>query len=128
MKRSEIFDILIAKVCEVCEVNEKCLIEGSRLQTVVDARILAVQYLHRIGFSHDDIALIVLRKLAHDVNLCPPLSEVKKKAKSIDKMYEAYPDKLKQSFVFGILSKDIRDYCREFYKEMYVEGMKKISY
>ena len=81
MKKSEIFDILVNKVCDVCEVRIDTLIKGSKLQSVVDARVLSVQYLRRIGLTNDDIALIVMRKIKGDMTWCPPIQEVKAKAK-----------------------------------------------
>lgn len=71
MKKSEIFDRLLDKVCEVCEVRLGNIINGSKLQAVVDARMLAVQYLRRIGLTNDDIALIVMRKAKGDMTWCP---------------------------------------------------------
>ena len=32
MKKSEIFDVLVKKVCEVCEVRYDMVIKGSKLQ------------------------------------------------------------------------------------------------
>ena len=83
------FDIILNKVCEVCEVAESSVIGGSRMQSVVDARVLCVQYLRRIGLSNDDISLIVLRNTSGD----PTQDEIKKKSKSIDKMFKSYSDR-----------------------------------
>lgn len=80
MKKSEMYNLVVDKVCEICEVRRDTVINGRKMQAVVDARILIVQYLKRIGLSSDDIALMVLRELAGDPSLCPPLSELKKKA------------------------------------------------
>lgn len=118
------FDIVTDKVCEVCEVRRSHIMNGSRLQAVVDARILIVQYLHRIGLSHDDIALLVLRELMQNPTYCPPLCDIKAKAKGVDKMYMAYEQRMKESFAFGLMSVEVRDYCRERYKEYYTAGMK----
>ncbi len=61
MKKSEIFNILLDKVAEICEVKRDSIINGIKLQAVVDARMLLVQYLRRIGLSSDDIALVVMK-------------------------------------------------------------------
>lgn len=52
MKKSEMFDILMNKVCETCEVHSDLLINGSKLQAIVDARLLLVHYV--IGNNEAD--------------------------------------------------------------------------
>lgn len=126
MKKSEIFDTLLDKVCEVCEVRKDCVINGSKLQAVVDARILAVQYLRRIGLSSDDIALVVMREAAADMLLCPPLGELKKKAKSIDKLFNTYSSRCLSSYAFCLMSKEISEFCRSKYEEHYLSWMKSL--
>ena len=44
MKKSELFDRIIDKVCEVCEVRRSTMMSQSKIQAIVDARILGVQY------------------------------------------------------------------------------------
>lgn len=126
MKKSEIFNTLIDKVCEVCEVRRDFVVEGRKLQAVVDARILAVQYLRRIGLSSDDIALIVLRESARDLSLCPPLGELKKKAKHIDKLFNAYSARCLNSYAFCLMSREICEFCRDRYEEHYLSWMKQL--
>ena len=124
MKKSEIFDRIIAKVAEVCEVREEMIINDRKLQAVVDARILTVQYLRRIGLSSDDIALIVLRRRVGDPSACPPLEEIKRKAKAIDKIFNSYSMRCLESYAFGLMSVEIRDFCRQEYRQLYLSGMK----
>ena len=76
MKKSELFDRIIDKVCEVCEVRRATMMSQSKIQAIVDARILGVQYLRRTGMSFEEIALYVMRESAGDSELCPPMSEV----------------------------------------------------
>lgn len=123
MKRSEIFDTVIGKVAEVCEVNVDDIISGSKIQSVVDARVITVQYLRRAGLSNDDIAEIVLKKLG----ITPTVDAVKRKAKGVDKMFCSYSNRCLQSFAFCLMSKDIKAFCRETYKDMYIHGMKELS-
>lgn len=120
------FDILMNKVCETCEVHSDLLINGSKLQAIVDARLLLVQYLRRVGLSSDDIALIVLRKRADDIGLMPPLSDIKMKAKNIDRLFSMYSDRCMQSYAFCLMSTEIRDFCVETYKGVYMVGMKEL--
>lgn len=126
MKKSEIFDILVKKVCEVCEVRYEMVITGSKLQSVVDARVLSVQYLRRIGLTNDDIALIVMRKLKGDMTWCPPLHDVKAKAKGVQKMFDSYSQRCLESYAFCIMSSEIKDFCREQYSDMYLSWMKQL--
>ena len=126
MKKSEIFDILINKVCDVCEVRVDTLIHGSKLQSVVDARVLSVQYLRRIGLTNDDIALIVMRKIKGDMSWCPPIQEVKAKAKGVQRMFDSYSQRCLDSYAFCIMSSEIKDFCREQYQDMYLSWMKQL--
>lgn len=126
MKKSEIFDLVLGKVCEVAEVRTDSVLSPCRLQAVVDARVLAVQYLRRIGLTNDDIALIVLRKRAGDMTLCPPMDEIKAKAKGIDKMFSSYSERCLQSYAFCLMSVEIKRFCRETYGELYLQGMKEL--
>lgn len=115
MKKSELFDGILAKVCEVCEVDANAVLKGSKAQYVVDARCLAIQYMRRAGLSNDEIALIVLRK-NHETE--PDNNTVKKKAKAIDSLFKSYTERCLQSKVFCILSKDINEWCIATYKEL----------
>lgn len=56
MKKSELYNIILNEVCEVCEVRRTTVVSSSKMQAVVDARILAVQYLRRAGMSFEEIA------------------------------------------------------------------------
>lgn len=114
------------KVCEISEVRRDCLVNGTKLQAVVDARMLVVQYLRRIGLSNDDIALLVLRELSGDHDLCPALSDLKRKAKAIDKIFKNYSDRCLQSYAFCLMSRDIKDFCRTTYQEYYLSWMKEL--
>lgn len=124
MRKSEIYDTLLQKVSEVCEVNKSMIINGSRLKSVVDARVLAVQYLVRIGLSYDDIALITLRRIAGNPGYFPSLSEIKKKARSVQTMFCAYSSHCMQSYAFCLMSKEIKEFCISEYKTLYLAGMK----
>lgn len=117
------FDAIIAKVSEVCEVDADDIIEGCKLQSVVDARVLAVQYMRRAGLSSDDIAFIVLRKLGKE-NIT--VDDIKSKAKGVDKMFSSYSDRCLQSYAFCLMSTDVKLYCHEAYKEFCKPGMKEL--
>ncbi len=122
MKKSEICDLLLAKVSEVCEVHKESIIQGVKLQSVVDARVLAVQYLRRIGLSADDIAHHLLMR--QNIGQEPTLAEIKKKSKSIEKMFDSYSRRCLESYAFCLMSKDIKDWCKEKYKDYYLSWMK----
>lgn len=126
MKKSEMFDLLAEKVCEVCQVKLDNILNGCKLQSVVDARMLLVQYARRAGLSSDDIALIVLRKLQKDDTYCPSLEVIKNKAKGIDRMFNLYATRCLQSCMFGLMSVEIRNYFRDTYVDFYQIGMKEL--
>ena len=126
MRPSEIFNTLLDKVSEVCEIKRESILNGSRIQAVVDARVLLVQYLRRIGLNDDDIALQFMRAKAGDNKLCPPIDEVKKKAKSIAKTFSLYSERCLQSYAFCLESIEIKAFCRDTYKGLYGYGMKEL--
>ena len=122
MKKSEICDLVLAKVSEVCEVNKESIIQGVKLQSVVDARVLAVQYLRRIGLSADDIAhhLLMRQNLGQE----PTLAEIKKKRKGIEKAFDMYSRRCLDSYAFCLMSQEIKEYCKEKYENFYLSWMK----
>lgn len=115
MKKSELFDAILAKVCEVCEVDPDAVISGNKAQYIVDARCLAVQYCRRAGLSNDEIALIILRKT---MGTEPDAAAIKKKAKAMDNLFKSYTERCLQSKVFCLLSKHINEWCVETYREL----------
>lgn len=119
MKKSELFDTLMNKVCEVCEVCSADIINGRRTQDVVDARMLLVQYLRKGGLSNDDIAAIFIRKVTG--NRLPPLDAVKRKAKNIDRLYNEYYYRKNESRIFSMMSDEINEFCREFYNQSTIQ-------
>lgn len=127
MKKSEMFDLLADKVSEVCQVRLDTIINGCKIQSVVDARMLLVQYLRRAGLSSDDIALIILRKIQGDDTYCPPLDVLKNKAKGIDRIFSQYSSRCLQSYMFGLMSIEIRNYFHDTYNDFYQVGMKELQ-
>lgn len=123
MKKSEIFNLLMDKICDVCEVRKESIIGGAKYQTVVDAKVLLVQYLRRLGLTNDEIALIMLRMKEDDMNYFPSVEEVKRKAKGIDNLFKIYSERCIQSRAFGLMSIEIRDFCAQTFDDMYYIGM-----
>lgn len=112
MKKSEIFDVVLAMVCEECEVSATDVVDGVKDQTVVDARLLLVQYTRRIGLSNNEIARIVLARRGADITA----EEVRKKAKGIDKMFKNYSDRCLQCKAFVLMSREINKLCGEVFR------------
>lgn len=113
MKKSELFLIILDKVAEVCEVRKEDILSGTKVQAVVDARILAIQYMRRMGLSSDDIAVVMLRMNSQEPGCAPTIKEIKAKAKSIDKTFNLYSSRCLDSKAFQMMSIEIRDFCRE---------------
>ena len=105
--KSEIYNTIMDKVCEICEIRRSSVTGGSRIQAVVDARILCVQYLRRAGMSFEEIALYMARDNSGDSLLCPPISELRKKSKGYRKMFCNYTLRCLDSKIFRILSTNI---------------------
>lgn len=111
MKKSELFDTLVDKVSEVCEVCPSAIVSGCRAQSVVDARMLLVYYLRYVGLSNDDVALIFLIRSEHDR---PSNERIKGKAKGIDRLYNCYRYRCKESFIFASMSSELGTYVRHY--------------
>lgn len=109
-------------VCEICEVRRELVVGDRKLQAVFDARLLAVQYLRRLGMSNDDIALLVLREQAGDPKYMPLITDIRKKARSIARMFNSYSERCLQSHVFCLASREVQDYCRAHYKDIGYAG------
>lgn len=112
MKKSEIFDVVLAMVCEECEVSATDVVEGVKDQTVVDARLLLVQYTRRIGLSNNEIARIVLQRRGEEINQ----EAVRRKAKCVDKMFKNYSDRCLQCRAFVLMSREINRLCTEVFR------------
>ena len=118
MKKSEIFNIIIDKVCEVCEVRRESMMSSSKVQAIVDARILGVQYLRRTGMSFEEIALYVMRESSGNMELCPPMEEVRRKAKGMRRLFGSYTFRCYESKMFQMLSKTILSDLKDLYEDV----------
>lgn len=114
MKKSEIFDTIQRKVVEICEVNFQEFTSGVKGHDVVDARILCVQFLWRVGFSNEEIALFVLSSNRGMTGLTTSSPEVKSKAKHINKLLNSYNQRCKDAFTFRRLASKLNEFVVEF--------------
>lgn len=122
MKPSEMFELILSKVAEVCEVDRKDILEVRKNQSVVQARMMVVHYLRSIGLSNEEIAKYVLEATGAKVDT----QSIRRKAKGVYKMYRAFPDRRVQTYDFGLKSEEIRQFCRETYSTLYREGMRSL--
>lgn len=97
MKKSEYFNIIVDAVCDECEVQRDSVIKGTRLQSVVDARILCIQAMRRVGMTNEDIALCVHRERTGDKTACLDLHELKSRARGMQKSFVAYTERCSQN-------------------------------
>lgn len=93
MKKSEYFNIILDAVCEECEISRATVIKGTRLQSVVDARILAIQAMRRVGMTNEDIALCVHRERIGDKDAILEVPELKSRARGLQKSFVAYTER-----------------------------------
>lgn len=130
MKNSEIFDTILEEVCQEFEVSVDTALNDFKLSAAVDARSMAVHYMKSTGLSNDDIALVVLRKQAHDMSLVPTQEQIKNKAKSVSKMGQRYYTRKKQanSHAYELHEKEIRTFCYKKYGELWEPWMKELKY
>lgn len=123
MTNLEIFNLVIDKACEITNVRRDVLISGKKQHHVVETRVLASEYLWRIGFSSDEIAFFVLTERN---GVYPDIDRVKSTAKGIDKGICTYDDRRKDSYKFGLSAAQLSEFCRQKYGEMYIHGMKEL--
>lgn len=116
MKKSELYNIILDEVCEVCEVRRTTVVSSSKMQAVVDARILAVQYLRRAGMSFEEIALYVMREASGDAAYCPAVKDLRSKAKGIRKLFGSYTFRCYDSMMFQMLSRTIQADLKSIYE------------
>lgn len=107
------FNTILAQVCELCEVDEETLMSGCKQQSYVDARMLCVQYVRRLGMTSDEIATIVIRKLKGDMTYKPTPEEIRSKSRGIEKMFNTYPTRCLQSRAFVLMSTAMKKFCDE---------------
>lgn len=124
MNKFEIFDTLVDEVCKECFVKKEDILFDAKDKDTVEARILVVQYLRRIGFSNREIAAIVLKKQSGDDMYTPDKEEIRKKTKSVDKMVKAYSDKCFNNASFCFMSEDIAKFCSRTFDTMYLSWMR----
>ena len=108
MKKSDIFDMVLDKVVEVCEVRRESILKRLKVNSVVDARILLVYILRRLGLTNDDIALLIIRATLDHV---PEYEEIKGKAKNVNKLFMMYSDRY-QSFAFKQMARELCEYAK----------------
>lgn len=111
MVKSDIFWDIAAKVAEICQVNIADMVNDSREQSVVDARILTVQYAVRVGFSCSEIAEIILLNSEKVIDK----DVLRKKARMVSNVYRAYMGRCQQNALFCILSKEVKSWVKETY-------------
>lgn len=108
MRKSEIYDYVVNDVCEICEVSRDSLLSESRLQPLVDARILVVQYLRRLGFGFDEITLNIIRERVDTPDYKPPIIEIRKKSKNLRRQFCCYTLRCLDSKMFQRLSRELK--------------------
>lgn len=121
MKKSEIFERVVDIVADECEVNRDLVIHDRRIHAVVEARCMCVYILKKAGLTSDDIALIVLRlKKDGKINpgYCPPMEEIKAKAKAIDDMNMSFYDRYDSSRYFRLAYADVKKAVLKAYSEV----------
>ena len=107
MKKSEIYSEVMDKVCDICEISRKSIINGLRFESVVDARVLAIQAMRRVGLTNEDIALYIHREKQGDNLAMLSRTDLKSKARGIQKSYVA----------MNAIASDHRDSIRSFLPE-----------
>lgn len=122
MRKSDMFDAVLTKVCEVCEVLPEEVLNCCKRPNVVDARVLTVQYTKRLGLTSKEIAAIVLKKLNFDTNYHPPLEDIDRKARGVDKMFGSYTNRCFNSKAFRLMSMEIKEFVNQQYYDEYIEN------
>lgn len=121
MRPSEIYSSIVEIVCEEREITVEELHSKYHPHHYVEARVLAVQYLRRVGLSRDDIAKEILK---HKGITNPSQDEIKQKAKNVDKLFCSYSTYCLNSDAFCGYSQTIKERCTEKYPELFSRGSK----
>lgn len=116
------FNDILVQVCDLCEVDAEGVLNGCKQQSYVDARMLCVQYLRRLGMTSDEIAIIVIRMLRNDMTYKPAADEVRGKSRGVEKMFNSYSNRCLQSRAFVLMSTALKKYCDERFWAEYVRG------
>ncbi len=114
------FTTILAQICDLCEVDSEGILNGCKQQSYVDARILCVQYLRRLGMTSDEIAIIVIRLLKGDMTYKPTPEEIRGKSRGIDKMFNSYSLRCMQSRAFVLMSTALKKFCDERFWSEYI--------
>ena len=116
MKKSDIFNLVLDKVVEVCEVRRESILNRLKVNSVVDARILLAYILRRLGLTNDDIALVILRTT---LGRTPEFDEIKIKAKNVNKLFMMYSDRY-QSFAFKQMARELCEFAKGIESDAYL--------
>lgn len=122
MKKSQMFNIILEQVCELCEVDAEGVLGGCKQQSYVDARILCVQYVRRLGMTCDEIATIVIRLLKDDMTYKPTPEEIRGKSRGVEKMFNGYSTRCLQSRAFVLMSTSLKKFCDEHFWQDYIHN------
>lgn len=111
MKKSEIFNLILDITSDVCEVKRTSILcSDCRLQPVVDARCIALHFLHKVGLSDDDIAFLSLRESTGIE--WPDWKDISNKGRSYESLRKTYDDKM-SSFAFREMVKSMKGKYKE---------------
>lgn len=117
------FNTILVQVCDLCEVDAEGVLNGCKQQSYVDARMLCVQYLRRLGMTSDEIATIVIRMLRNDMNYRPAPDEVRGKSRGVEKMFNSYSNRCLQSRAFVLMSTALKKFCDERFWSEYIHNV-----
>ncbi len=105
---------MLNKAAELCECPVSWILEDSKINAAIDARYLVVQYMRRLGYSNDDVALAVY--LARGQELEP--KEIRSKAKYVCKIFRDYSERCNNNKQFIKTSQQMAEYCHEAFDLM----------
>ena len=113
MKKSDIFKRILAVVSDICECTPQQICSPAKPQRLVDARSIAVHFLHAAGFTFNEIS-----DYSYECNYQTACAEGKKcKSKSIASLYVLYDQRYKENFSFRLMASEVKAILMEQYNQ-----------
>ena len=108
--------MLLNKAAELCECPVSWILEDSKINAAIDAKYLVVQYMRRLGYSNDDVALAVCLARGKE----PEPNEIRAKAKYVCKIFRDYSERCNNNRQFVSVSEQMSEFCHEAFDLLFL--------
>ena len=113
MKKSEIFKRILGVVSNICECTPEQICSSAKPQKLVDARSIAVHFLHAAGFTFNEIS-----DYSYECGYQTGCTDGHKcKSKSIASLYVLYEQRYMENFSFRLMASEVKGILMEQYNQ-----------